>query len=255
MRSNCNIYLYSYNISIFYTQSVIMFVLINKPSWCTSFDVIRKLKRLYKWEKIGHAWTLDPLATWLLIVAIGKDTKKISQYVWMDKTYTATIDFSKDSDTWDTDYRKYYEEFQSDDWWIYLCSDALSMRQEWQTNTLKVSEQSTYITAPTQQQIEEQFTSILGYHPLPLTPFSAKKRKWKKLYEYAREWNPVFINIDMQLLDFKVISYGFPVLEIELRVWSWTYIRSIAHWLGKQFWLPGILSALHRSKVGEFGLK
>jgi tRNA pseudouridine55 synthase len=91
----------------------------------------------------------------------------------------------------------------------------------------------------------------LGVSQRPLTPFSAKKVKGKKLYEYAREWNPLFIDCDMELIWFTIKQYSFPELVIELHVWSGTYIRSIAHWLGEQFGLGGILTALHRSKVGD----
>ena len=131
-----------------------MLLLIEKPSGYTSFDLIRKLKRLYQGEKIGHAGTLDPLATGLMIVAIGKDTKRLKEFVWLDKTYIATIDFSQTSDTRDTDYRREHEQ-------------------------LDIST----LTAPSQEEIESTFESILGTHALPLTPFSAKKRKGKKLYD------------------------------------------------------------------------
>lgn len=89
-----------------------MFLLVGKPKGFTSFDVIRKIKRIYPGEKIGHAGTLDPMATGLLIVAIGKDTKKLKEFVGLDKTYLAMIDFSKKSDTWDLEYWKYYEELK-----------------------------------------------------------------------------------------------------------------------------------------------
>jgi tRNA pseudouridine55 synthase len=110
------------------------------------------------------------------------------------------------------------------------------------------------LQAPSQKEIEEKLSSIIWYHALPLTPFSAKKRKGKKLYEYARAGEPIFIDIDMQVLSFRIVSYNFPELVIEIQVGSGTYIRSIAHWLWEQFSLGGILTALHRSKVGEYSL-
>ena len=202
-----------------------MFLLVHKPTWFTSFDVIKKLKRLYRGEKIGHAGTLDPMATWLLIVAIGKDTKKIKHFVWLDKTYTATIDFSKRSDTRDLDYREEFEQL-----------DVHTLQQ------------------PSLDHIRRSLDSIIWYHPLPLTPFSAKKWKWKKLYEYARAGEPVFINIDMQLIEYEILDYSFPELTIQLRVGSGTYIRSIAHRLGEQCWLGGILTQLHRSSISTYHL-
>lgn len=201
-----------------------MFLLIEKPTWCTSFDVIRKLKKLYpRKTKIGHAGTLDPLATWLLIIAIGKDTKRIQKFVWMEKTYVATIDFSKKSDTRDSDFREYYEELSKE--------------------TLK---------APSKSEIEKDLESILGWNKMPLTPFSAKKIWWKKLYEYAREGNPRFIDIEMQVIKYEIIDYKFPELKIRLKVGSGTYIRSIAHWLWEKCWCGGILTQLHRESIGWF---
>ena len=218
-----------------------MFLFINKPKWYTSFDVIRKIKRLYRGEKVGHAGTLDPMATGLLIVAIGKDTKKLKHFVGLDKTYLATIDFSKKSDTWDLDFWKEFEE---------LKLQAAS----WKPQAIWNNEKNTWIPAPSKQQIQEKFESILGYHPIPLTPFSAKKWKGKKLYEYAREGNPLFIDIDMQLIGFEIVDYTFPELKIKFHVGSGAYIRSYAHRIGEQFWLWWILTSLERVSVGHWKL-
>ncbi len=211
-----------------------MLVIVEKPQGYTSFDLVKKIKRLYAWEKIGHAWTLDPLATGVMLVAIGKDTKKIQQLVWLDKMYITTIDFSKKSDTRDSDYRKYFEEFP------YSPQDVIM--------------DGSLISAPSQQEIEKHLTSIIWTHILPLTPFSAKKRKGKKLYEYAREGNPVCIDIPMEVISYEILKYDFPFLELKIEVGSWTYIRSIAHRLGEQFHLWGILIALKRTSVGSYTL-
>lgn len=228
-----------------------MFLLLDKPCGYTSFDMIRKLKRLYPGEKIWHAGTLDPLATWLLLIAIGKDTKKIKHFVWLDKTYTAVIDFSQYSDTWDTDFWQWHEVWSMENniWTMQkrtIKDSSKDMQRE------AISSKDAYI--PKQDDIEQALQNIVWRNDLPLTPFSAKKWKGKKLYEYAREWSPVQIDIQMQLLDFSIISYAFPLLEISFHVWSGTYIRSLAHRLGKQFGLGGVLTALHREKVGEYTL-
>lgn len=207
---------------------ICMFLLLDKPTWFTSFDMIRKIKKLCpRKTKIGHAGTLDPLATGLMIIAIGKDTKRLKEFVWLDKEYIATIDFSKKSDTWDMDHWKYFEQ--------------LDITQD-------------EFTIPAQWEIEDVLKNKVWVSQRPLTPFSAKKVKWKKLYEYAREWNPLFIDSDMELIDFEIIKYEFPVCKIRLHVWSGTYIRSIAHRLGEQFWLGWILTWLRRTKVGEWKL-
>ena len=209
-----------------------MFLLIDKPTWFTSFDLIRKIKKLCpRKTKIGHAGTLDPLATWLMIIAIGKDTKRLKEFVWLDKEYIATIDFSQKSDTWDTDYWKYIEQ--------------LDLTWKIESGELQI---------PSRGDIEKKLLNKLWVSQRPLTPFSAKKIKGKKLYEYAREWNPIFIDSDMELIDFEIVEYEFPVCKIRLHVWSGTYIRSIAHWIGEQFGVWWILTGLRRTKVGKWKL-
>lgn len=198
-----------------------MFLLIDKPSWYTSFDMIHKIKKLFpKKTKIGHAGTLDPMATWLLLIAIWKDTKRLKEFVWLDKTYIATIDFSKTSDTWDMEYRKEFEQ--------------LDIKN---------------LPVPSIDQIVEILDSKLWVSQWPLTPFSAKKVRGKKLYEYARSGEPIFMDMDMELLSYEILEYDFPILKIRLHVGSGTYIRSIAYWLGKQIWAWGILVALHRNNI------
>ena len=200
-----------------------MILLIDKPTGISSMDIIRILRKQWYPRKMWHAGTLDPLATGLMIICTEKDTKQINNFVWLDKTYLATIDFSQKSDTWDTEYRKEHEQL-----------DVANL------------------TAIPQEEIESTLDTIIGTHDLPLTPFSAKKVDGKKLYEYARAGDPIFMDVPMTLVSYNVISYNFPVLEIELRVWSGTYIRSIAHRLGKQHGLGGILTWLRRTSVGEF---
>ena len=83
-----------------------MLLLIDKEHGWTSFDVCKKIRNIVG-EKVGHAGTLDPYATGLMIIATGIDTKRIRHFTDMEKTYIATIDFSIETDTWDMEYRKY----------------------------------------------------------------------------------------------------------------------------------------------------
>ena len=93
-----------------------MFLAVDKPSRITSFDVIRIFKRHFPWQKIGHSGTLDPMANGLMILALDKDTKKLTELIGLDKTYTATIDFSKVTDTRDMEYRKEIKEYEMVGW-------------------------------------------------------------------------------------------------------------------------------------------
>lgn len=212
-----------------------MLILADKPKWITSFDVIRVLRRVLREKKIWHSGTLDPMATGILLLGTGPDTKKLADLQKLSKTYSATINFAKMSDTWDMDYWKEFQEFDFTDNWV--------------------TKDGKEIPAPSQSSIEEKLQSLIPLYELPLTPFSAKKKDGKKLYELAREWNLIYETREMKVQGFKVISYNFPELKLELYVGSWTYIRSIAYRLGQQFWLGGVLTILRRTKVGDFDIK
>lgn len=201
-----------------------MLIIADKPKWISSFDVIRALKIQLQEKKIWHSGTLDPMATGLLLIWTGKDTKKLWNLIWQDKTYETTIDFSKKSDTRDMSFREYFEEIDT----------------EWKEIPI--------------EQIKEKLDSIIPEYELPLTPFSAKKKDWKKLYELARNWNQIIESRIMKTYWYEILEYNFPKLKLRLDVWSWTYIRSIGHWLWEQFWLGGILIELRRLRIWEYNL-
>ncbi len=213
-----------------------MFILVDKPQWYTSHDIVDKIKRLYREDKVGHWGTLDPMATWLLVVAVGKDTKQLGQLLWSTKTYITTIDFSVSTDTRDLDYRKEHTQRPVDH----------------TSCTIEVSWVS--LPFPSVEQFHTMVQSIMGTHDLPLTPFSAKKIAGKKLYTYAREGTPIFMDVPMTVLSFQILDVTFPQLTLEIKVGSGTYIRSLGYWLGKQFGLWGTLTMLRRTKVGELSV-
>jgi tRNA pseudouridine55 synthase len=201
-----------------------MLIIVDKPKWISSFDVIRALKRELKEKKIWHSGTLDPMATGLLLIWTWNDTKQLNSLIWLDKSYETTIDFSKKSDTRDMDYREYFEDIDI----------------KWKDVPI--------------EQIKEKLDSIIPEWELPLTPFSAKKKDWKKLYKLARNWNQIIENNIMKTYWYEILEYNFPTLKLKLDVWSWTYIRSIGHRLGEQLWLGGILTELRRTRVWEYEL-
>lgn len=196
----------------------------DKPSWISSFDVIRALK-VNLWEKkIWHSGTLDPMATGLLLIWTWKDTKKLWDLIWHDKTYETIIDFSKKSDTWDMDYREYFEEL--DTIWKKISVD----------------------------EIKKKLDLIIPEWELPLTPFSAKRKNWKKLYELARKWEQIVENKLMKIYWYEILEYDFPTLKLKLDVWSGTYIRSIWHRLWEQFGIWWILVSLRRIWIWDYKL-
>lgn len=214
------------------------FFLVNKPKWFTSFDIVDKFKRLFHWEKIWHSWTLDPMATWLLIIAVKRDsTKHLWELLWMDKTYITEIDFSILTDTWDMDFydtKTEYEVLQDKSW----------IKKDWKI-----------IKAPSLEEIKEKLDLLIPEYELPLTMFSAKKLKWKKLYELARQWIDLHLTQVMKVNSYEILDYNFSILKLKLNVWSGTYIRSIWYWLWQQFWLWGTLISLHRESIGNIKLK
>ncbi len=249
--TNCDMYHFHYNKKYWYTKASSiksnaynhlhwcnrMLLAVDKPKGVTSYDVIRQLKKYFpKKTKIWHAWTLDPMATWLLLIGVWSWTKRLHSLTWQDKCYETTIDFSKDSDTRDMDFWKEFTEYElSDD------QKSLLINQK-------------EVKAPTSQMIQQKLASIIPSALLPLTPFSAKKVDGKKLYEYAREGNPIIMDCEMVVHEAKIIAYQFPNITLHLNVGKWTYIRSIGHWLWKQFWLGGTLSMLRRTSIASYHL-
>ena len=198
-----------------------MFLAVDKPKGISSFDVIRILKRQFpKKTKIGHSGTLDPIETGLLIVAVDKNTKRLWEFLWADKTYIATIDLSKKSDTRDAEYRETYEEL-----------DPIKL------------------TIPTLEQIQTILNTLIPSASLPLPPFSAKKINGQKRYDLARKGEQEIVRQDMKINSYTITEYNFPEIKIQIEVWSGTYIRSIAYRLGTQLHTGGILTQLQRTQI------
>lgn len=249
-----------------------MFVLLDKPKCHTSFDCIRKLQKLY-WKKIyeraikiGHAWTLDPMATWLMIIAIGKSTKQLWTLTGLSKTYTTTIDFSQATDTRDIEAWWWKAQRTNDIRNVY--SRALEVTKKYNQSQnvafipqktsfddfLTVSSKRWYSftkenTIPTKEQIVWVLNSFIAREEFLLTPFSAKKVEGKKLYEYARAWDPILKYSPMRVLSYELLSYTFPEVTIRFEVWSWTYIRTLWFELWKALGWWGVLTTLRREKV------
>ncbi len=207
---------------------------IDKPKWFTSYDIVEKFKRLFWWEKVWHSWTLDPMATGLLIIAIWKNhTPYLKNFLELDKEYITKIDFSIYSDTRDLDY-----------------FDTLKKYKVVTENNIKwIIKDNCFVSAPYIEQIKKHLNNIIPYADLPLTMFSAKKIDWKKLYELAREGIDLKLVKKMKINYFEILEYKFPVIKLKINVWSWTYIRSIWYRLWKQFWLPWTLIYLRRTKI------
>jgi len=196
-------------------------LLIDKPIDWTSFDVVKKIRGLCKIPKVGHAGTLDPLATGLLIVCTGKFTKKINEYMCMEKEYTGSITLGATTPTYD------------------LESEPIEFKPY------------EHITLETiQQLIAEQFTGEIKQIP-PM--FSAIKKDGAPLYLAARKG--ITLEIEprpITILEFEITKMELPMVYFRIVCTTGTYIRSIANDLGKALGTGGYLSSLCRTRIGEF---
>lgn len=200
-------------------------LLVDKPYGWTSFDVVNKirwnLKQVLKVKniKVGHAGTLDPLATGLLVICTGKHTKRITELMSGVKTYTGTILLGKTTPSYDLE-----TEFDS---------------------TLYPTE---HITAALLEETRQQFLGEIQQVP-PV--FSAKQIDGKRAYDYAREGKPVEMkSVLVRIEQFSLSMDRFPEIDFEITCSKGTYIRSIAHDLGKALGSGGTLIALRRTKSG-----
>lgn len=213
-----------------------MFLAVDKPARITSFDVIRIFRRHFPKQKMWHSGTLDPMATGLMILALDKDTKKLTELIWLDKSYIATIDFSKLTDTRDMEIWEKIQNFEY-------------RMQNWKIVGLEMESWS--VEAPSLGEISRKLDKLIPEYELPLPAFSAKKIAWKKSYDDARAGKIREENKMMKVQKYEILKYDFPILQLKLDVGSWTYIRSIAYWLGKELWLGWTLIQLRRTSIGE----
>jgi len=195
-------------------------LLIDKPLHWTSFDIVRKMRNLIQIKKIGHAGTLDPLATGLLIVCTGKFTKKINEYMAKEKEYTGHITLGAVTPTYDLESKP--EQMKE---YSFLTPELIHAATVPFTGTI------------------DQFPKI----------YSAIKKEGVALYELARR------GIEVQPEARKINIYHFEITEISLPVLSFkvvcstgTYIRSLANDFGAALGCGGYLSSLRRTRIGEF---
>lgn len=196
-------------------------LVINKSLHISSMDVIRRIRRLTGIKKVGHAGTLDPLATGVLLVCIGPATKKIQSLMGLDKTYLTTIDLSAYSET----------------------DDA-----QGPIHPITVAK------IPTQQEIEAILPEFLGTIAQVPPRYSAIKINGRAAYKRARNDQeeftlpPRMVTIDA----IKIISYQWPYLTLDIACKTGTYIRSLGKGIGTRLNVGGYLTKLERTSIGPF---
>ena len=204
-------------------------LLINKPIKWSSFDVVKKIRGILKFYtshkkiKVGHAGTLDPLATGLLIICTGKYTKKISEIQNEEKTYTGEITLGGTTPSFDKETnvnKKYKTDHIHDDMIHFKCHDFIG--------------------------------ETLQYPPV----FSALKINGKRLYKYARNGETAKINPrPITISSFEITKIIMPKLEFKVSCGKGTYIRSLANDYARSLNTGGYISKLQRTKIGNYSLK
>lgn len=202
-------------------------LLIDKPLTWSSFQAVNKLKYVLKRKydlpkkfKIGHAGTLDPLATGLLIVCTGKATKKITEIQAQIKEYTGTIVLGATTPSYDLE---------------------TEVEATFPTN---------HIDETLLKETVQQFIGVIDQKP-PV--FSAIKKDGKRLYEHARAGEEVEIQSrKTTLYEFEITRIAMPEIDFRVQCSKGTYIRSLAFDFGKALQSGGYLSALRRTKIGDY---
>jgi tRNA pseudouridine55 synthase len=204
-------------------------ILIDKPLGWTSFQVVNKVRWLIKTQfqlkkiKVGHAGTLDPLASGLLILCTGKFTKKIDTYQAQEKEYTGTIALGATTPSYDleTEIDKTFD-----------------------------------VSGITSEKIRETTAQFIGEIQQQPPVFSALKQEGKRLYEYARAGEDVEIpKRTVSISEFEITNIDLPKVDFRVVCSKGTYIRSLAYDFGKAMNNGGHLSALRRTKIGDFSVK
>lgn len=207
----------------FKTGQILLF---DKPLEWTSFQLVNKVRWLIRKScgikkiKVGHAGTLDPLASGLLIICTGKFTKKIQELQGQEKEYTGTFSLGATTPSYDLETK---------------------IDQEFPVN---------HITEEDLNQAILKFTGKIEQMP-PV--FSALKKEGKRLYEFARNGEEVKINTrPVEISEFEIDSSRFPEIDFRVVCSKGTYIRSLAHDFGKALDSGAHLSALRRTRIGEY---
>ncbi len=205
------------------------FLLIDKPVGWTSFDVIAFLRKKLGKDgkkskiKIGHAGTLDPFATGLLIIGIGREaTKRLDEFKNLKKTYRATIRLGATSNTDD--------------------------------KTGTITEQI-IAKIPDQSEVENILKQLLGKQEQIPPMFSAKQIGGTRLYKLARKGIEIERKpTEIEIFEIKLLQYIYPRLEIEVSCSTGTYIRTLARTIGERLGIGGYCEELERTAIGDFRL-
>jgi len=204
-------------------------LLFDKPLYWTSFDLVNKVRIMIKHAfglkdlKVGHAGTLDPLATGLMILCTGKSTKKINEFRDLDKEYFATLHFGETTPSFDLE---------------------------------TATDQSYPVEHITSLIVQKTLEGFIGEQKQVPPLHSAKLIDGKRAYEYARKGKNLNLEpVNIIIREAELVSFGIPETKIRMVCSKGTYVRSFARDLGIALKSGCYLSALERSAIGSFKLK
>lgn len=198
-------------------------LLVDKPAEWTSFDVVNKIRYAIRQKKIGHAGTLDPLATGLLILCTGKKTKLIESYQAQVKEYTGTIVLGQTTPSYDAETEP--------------------------TEAVDIS----HLTEAMLGEAANRFKGAIEQLP-PV--FSAIKVDGERLYKKARRGEEVALKPrPVEIFSFELEQITFPVVHFRVVCSKGTYIRSLAHDFGQALGVGAYLGSLRRTRIGDFAVE
>lgn len=205
------------------------FFLIDKPLNITSFDVLRDLRKKIHIKKMWHTWTLDPLASGLLLVAVWDYTKLIPYFEKDTKEYEFTIALDWTTETLDLEKE------------VNFISDE---KKQYFKENLKV------------ENISEILKTKFSWEIFQTPPkYSALKIWWQKALDLVRAWVEFELKQrKVNILNIEIISFNYPYLTLRAEVSAWTYIRSIAYDLWEILWTWGYITFLRRTKIGKLDM-
>lgn len=199
------------------------FLLIDKPKGITSFDLIAIIRKKFLIKRVWHSWTLDPLATWLMLVWVWEACKFLKWHTHDKKSYQAEITLWKISETYDGQW------------------PIVEVNYKWEISKQKMLET-----------LEWFKWKIVQTPP----KYSAIKVEWRKLCDITRKWETVNIpKREVEISILTLLSFNYPILKLDITCSSWTYIRSIASDIWKRLWCWAYLSGLLRTKIENYNLK
>ncbi|MFC1617655.1 tRNA pseudouridine(55) synthase TruB [Patescibacteria group bacterium] len=199
------------------------FINLNKPTGITSHGAAQKIRKIVGLRRVGHSGTLDPMASGVLVIAVGKATKLVEFLRKDDKTYEAVIRLGVTSDTYDA--------------------------------TGQITETPPPVPMPSGGQVNSVLQQFTGEFEQMPPKYSAIKVQGKPAHRRMRQGEDVELEPrPVNIYETKLVEYNFPLISITVKCSAGTYIRSLAHDIGERLKTGAVLEALHRTQAGDFSI-